>query len=166
LLVDHEQLIMESDVAVPGDRSTGGVVVKASTGARLAKGARITGADRQSLGAQLAERYQAGDSIRTLAQETGRSFGFVHGVIKESGVSLRGRGGATRRTAPATTAPAEAAVAEGHPATGEGAAAAKGGKSRKADGKKAVKKSSEKKDEAKKAEGKKEKGAGKKKGRS
>jgi hypothetical protein len=162
LLVDHDQLIMEEDVAVPGDRSTGGIVAKASTETGLTKGARITGADRQSLGARLAERYQAGDSIRTLAQETGRSFGFVHGVIKESGVPMRGRGGATRRSAPTTTAAATTAQT----AVAESAPAAKGGKSRKADGKKAVKKTSQKKDDGKKDEAKKEKGAGKKKGRS
>ena len=31
-----------------------------------------------------------------LAEETGRSYGFVHRMLSESGVTLRGRGGATR----------------------------------------------------------------------
>ncbi|HEV8166730.1 MAG TPA: helix-turn-helix domain-containing protein, partial [Actinomycetota bacterium] len=31
-----------------------------------------------------------------LASETGRSYGFVHRILAESGVTLRGRGGATR----------------------------------------------------------------------
>jgi hypothetical protein len=64
--------------------------------AGLIKGARITGDQRSSLGATFGERYAAGESIRSIAQDTGRSYGFVHGVLKESGASLRGRGGATR----------------------------------------------------------------------
>lgn len=62
----------------------------------LTKGARITGDQRSSLGAAFEERYAGGESIRSIAQDTGRSYGFVHGVLKESGASLRGRGGATR----------------------------------------------------------------------
>jgi predicted transcriptional regulator len=45
------------------------------------------------------DRYlgrQACPSIRELAGETGRSYGFVHRMLSESGVALRGRGGATR----------------------------------------------------------------------
>src|SRR4051794_18557152 len=75
------------------DRSRGGLVA-----AELAKGARITGEQRMELGDQLARRYAAGESIRALAEDTGRSFGFVHGLVKESGAHLRGRGGATRGT--------------------------------------------------------------------
>ncbi|KOT83082.1 hypothetical protein ADK47_08595 [Streptomyces rimosus subsp. rimosus] len=41
-------------------------------------------------------RWPSGASIRALAEETGRSYGFVHRVLSESGVTLRGRGGATR----------------------------------------------------------------------
>ena len=65
----------------------------------LARGARITGSERQYLAAELAERYAAGESLRSLAEDTGRSFGFVHGLVKESGVPLRSRGGATRGAA-------------------------------------------------------------------
>lgn len=64
--------------------------------AGLTKGARITGDQRSSLGAAFGQRYAGGESIRSIAQDTGRSYGFVHGVLKESGASLRGRGGATR----------------------------------------------------------------------
>ena len=35
-------------------------------------------------------------TIDALAAETGRSYGFVHRVLLESGATLRGRGGATR----------------------------------------------------------------------
>ena len=44
----------------------------------------------------LKRKYTAGTSIRELAAETGRSYGFVHRMLIESGVTLRGRGGATR----------------------------------------------------------------------
>ena len=64
--------------------------------ATLAKGSRISGTQRATLASQYAERYTGGESIRTIAEEAGRSYGFVHNVLKESGVALRGRGGATR----------------------------------------------------------------------
>ncbi len=60
------------------------------------KGARITGADRNKLATELTKRYQQGSSIRALAEETGRSYGFVHRILTENEVSLRSRGGATR----------------------------------------------------------------------
>ena len=91
----------------------------------LAKGSRITGAQRATLASQYAKRYAAGDSIRKIAEDAGRSFGFVHGVLKESGVGLRGRGGATRgakKTSSASTgrkaavAPAKKTTAKKAPA--------------------------------------------------
>lgn len=63
---------------------------------QLKKGARITGGERSRLAAELRKRYSGGSSIRELAAETGRSYGFVHRMLAESGVPLRGRGGATR----------------------------------------------------------------------
>jgi hypothetical protein len=62
----------------------------------LKKGARITGNTRDKLAADLKKKYEKGSSIRALAESTGRSYGFVHRVLSESGVQLRGRGGATR----------------------------------------------------------------------
>jgi Helix-turn-helix domain len=67
----------------------------------LKKGTRVTGADRTKLAADLKKRYSAGESIRSLASSTGRSYGFVHRILSESGVALRGRGGATRGRAKA-----------------------------------------------------------------
>ena len=64
--------------------------------AELKKGARITGGDRTKLAADLKRKYTAGASIRELAAETGRSYGFVHRILTENDVPLRGRGGATR----------------------------------------------------------------------
>ncbi len=62
----------------------------------LKKGSRVTGPDRSKLATDLKRRYDAGESIRSLATATGRSYGFVHRILTETGVTLRGRGGATR----------------------------------------------------------------------
>lgn len=67
--------------------------------AELGKGRRVSGAERDKLTVDLKKKYSAGASIRELAASTGRSYGFVHRVLSESGVPLRGRGGATRRRA-------------------------------------------------------------------
>ena len=62
----------------------------------LKKGSRVTGSERDKLAADLRKKYDAGQSIRTLAAASGRSYGFVHRMLSESGATLRGRGGATR----------------------------------------------------------------------
>jgi hypothetical protein len=62
----------------------------------LKKGTRVTGADRTKLASDLKKRYNSGESIRSLAASTGRSYGFIHRILSENGVTLRGRGGATR----------------------------------------------------------------------
>jgi hypothetical protein len=62
----------------------------------LKKGSRVTGSDRDRLTSDLRKKYDGGESIRTLAESTGRSYGFVHRILSESGTTLRGRGGATR----------------------------------------------------------------------
>ena len=63
----------------------------------LKKGTRVTGSERSELASELKRRYDEGESIRSLAAATGRSYGFVHRLLTEAGVTLRGRGGATRR---------------------------------------------------------------------
>ena len=63
----------------------------------IRKGTRVTGADRSKLATDLKARYDAGESIRSLASATGRSYGFIHRILTETGVALRGRGGATKR---------------------------------------------------------------------
>jgi len=62
----------------------------------LRKGTRVTGPDRSKLATDLKKRYDGGESIRALATATGRSYGFIHRILTETGVTLRGRGGATR----------------------------------------------------------------------
>jgi predicted transcriptional regulator len=65
--------------------------------AELRKGSRVTGTERDKLTGVLRKKYDAGASIRELAESTGRSYGFIHRVLSESGATLRGRGGPTRR---------------------------------------------------------------------
>lgn len=62
----------------------------------IRKGVRITGAARDKLAADLRKKYEKGQSIRALASLTGRSYGFIHRLLLDADVSLRGRGGATR----------------------------------------------------------------------
>jgi predicted transcriptional regulator len=62
----------------------------------LKKGSRVTGSARDQLTSDLKKKYDGGASIRSLAESTGRSYGFVHRILSESGTALRGRGGATR----------------------------------------------------------------------
>ncbi|MEO6880490.1 MAG: helix-turn-helix domain-containing protein [Mycobacteriaceae bacterium] len=64
----------------------------------LSKGTRITGEHRDKLAVDLRTKYEKGASIRALAEATGRSYGFVHRVLSEADVPLRGRGGATRKS--------------------------------------------------------------------
>ena len=62
---------------------------------------RVTGDDRTSLASVLAAEYAAGASIRALAEKNGRSYGFVHRLLKEQAVTFRGRGGPNRVSAAA-----------------------------------------------------------------
>ena len=66
----------------------------------LRKGTRVTGPERAEMATDLKSRYEAGESIRALAIATGRSYGFIHRILTEQGVSLRGRGGSTRVSSP------------------------------------------------------------------
>ncbi|MCU0300960.1 MAG: helix-turn-helix domain-containing protein [Candidatus Nanopelagicales bacterium] len=61
-----------------------------------ARATRVTGDARAALTRDVVARYQAGASIRELAASLDRSYGFVHRLLTDAGVELRGRGGATR----------------------------------------------------------------------
>ncbi len=61
------------------------------------KGARLVGAARERIAATVTRRYDRGDSIREIAAETGRSYGFIHRLLVESGTTMRSRGGGARR---------------------------------------------------------------------
>lgn len=68
----------------------------AATPPPFSRGARIVGEARTDLSAALCRRYLAGESIRSMAADVGRSYGFVQALLKEQGIELRSRGGATR----------------------------------------------------------------------
>ncbi|MEV6131995.1 helix-turn-helix domain-containing protein [Streptomyces violaceusniger] len=65
---------------------------------RRARGARkqASEAARNRLAADLKRRYDAGASIRDLAELTGRSYRFVHRMLSEAGVECPRRGGPSR----------------------------------------------------------------------
>ncbi len=53
---------------------------------------------RDELLHELRNAYEGGASIRNLAATTGRSYGSVHSMLRESGTTLRGRGGPNHRS--------------------------------------------------------------------
>ena len=64
------------------------------------RGRRIVGEERMTLAESYVAKYSAGHSIRAIAEDSGRSYGFVHRVLTESGMELRARGGNTQRRTP------------------------------------------------------------------
>lgn len=58
---------------------------------------RLKGEERARTARELARRYAAGASIRTVADEQGMSYGTTRKLILEAKVPLRGRGGRVRR---------------------------------------------------------------------
>lgn len=42
---------------------------------------------------ELRNAYEGGASIRTLVADTGRSYGSIHSLLRESGTTMRSRGG-------------------------------------------------------------------------
>jgi hypothetical protein len=52
---------------------------------------RIVGAERRRLGKEFVERYNAGESTQSLADSINRSHTFAYGLLKESGVTFRGK---------------------------------------------------------------------------
>ena len=64
---------------------------------KMAKSTRITGIERTRLTSRLRKDYEKGASLRELAEETGRSYGFIHRLLTEDEVTLRSRGGNTRK---------------------------------------------------------------------
>ncbi|RJQ77665.1 hypothetical protein D5S17_14685 [Pseudonocardiaceae bacterium YIM PH 21723] len=59
---------------------------------QLPWGITISGAERSAMGRLLRERYDQGVSIRNLASECDRSFGFVRTMLCEAGAELKPRG--------------------------------------------------------------------------
>jgi hypothetical protein len=53
---------------------------------------------REQLLRELRSAYEGGASIRTLVAATGRSYGSIHAMLRESGTTMRSRGGPNHRT--------------------------------------------------------------------
>jgi len=47
---------------------------------------------------ELKSAYEGGASIRTLVASTGRSYGSIHSMLRESGTTMRSRGGHNHRS--------------------------------------------------------------------
>jgi hypothetical protein len=52
---------------------------------------------RDELMYELRNAYEGGASIRKLVASTGRSYGSVHSLLRESGTTMRSRGGPNHR---------------------------------------------------------------------
>jgi len=48
---------------------------------------------RDDLLHELRNKYERGASIRSLVAATGRSYGSIHSMLRESGTTMRSRGG-------------------------------------------------------------------------
>ena len=55
---------------------------------------------RDQLLVELRSAYEGGASIRTLVASTGRSYGSIHSLLRESGTTMRSRGGPNHRARP------------------------------------------------------------------
>lgn len=75
---------------------------------------RLTPDERRAMAQVLAQRYRDGASIRSLAADFGRSYGFVQRLLREAGVTARPRGGADPAS-PQTRAAREQQPAEPGP---------------------------------------------------
>jgi len=49
---------------------------------------------------ELRNAYEGGASIRNLAATTGKSYGSIHSLLRESGTTMRSRGGPNHRARP------------------------------------------------------------------
>lgn len=52
---------------------------------------------REQLISELRYEYERGASIRSLVASTGRSYGSIHSMLRESGTAMRSRGGPNHR---------------------------------------------------------------------
>ncbi|OEV09287.1 helix-turn-helix domain-containing protein [Streptomyces nanshensis] len=60
----------------------------------------LTGTQREQFSQKVVTAYcERRYSIREISEETGRSYGAIHRLLKDAGVELRGRGGGPRKRA-------------------------------------------------------------------
>lgn len=70
-----------------------------TTTAPPAKGQQLRGLTRAATAQRAADLYTQGCTIRSVADQIGRSYGAARDLLIEAGVQLRGRGGGIRKTA-------------------------------------------------------------------
>ena len=63
------------------------------------RGQRIPVDERPAVVTEVARRYYDGASIRGLSAELGMSYGLIHRLLREAGVTFRPRGGYIHPTA-------------------------------------------------------------------
>jgi transposase len=63
----------------------------------MPKKIQVTGNARSKLAADFKKKYNAGASVRAIADEQGKSYGFVHTLLGEAKTTMRARGGALRK---------------------------------------------------------------------
>lgn len=56
----------------------------------------VTGDERHALTQRATKLYLAGATIREVADQLGRSYGFIHKLLHEGDVAIRARGGSYR----------------------------------------------------------------------
>jgi hypothetical protein len=54
--------------------------------------------NRDQILGELRSAYEGGASIRKLVAATGKSYGSIHSMLRESGTTMRSRGGPNHRT--------------------------------------------------------------------
>lgn len=59
----------------------------------IKKGARLVGAEREKFQKKIVGMYNKKTPIRAIAEQTGRSYGAIHRLLGEAGVTMRSRGG-------------------------------------------------------------------------
>lgn len=59
----------------------------------------LKGADREKTARRAADLYEQGCTIASVARQLGRSYGGTRALLLEAGVTLRPRGGHTRKVA-------------------------------------------------------------------
>lgn len=65
---------------------------------KIKKWARVTGTDRERMKRAAKASYEKGHSVRQIAEETGRSYGAIHRLLLDAGVTFRPRGNHRRAT--------------------------------------------------------------------
>lgn len=64
----------------------------------------MTQSTSKELVSEMIRMYDEGQSVRTIGQAVGKSYGYVHRALEVAGVTFRSRGGARKKTSAAAEA--------------------------------------------------------------